>query len=172
MRVLCILCLIHLGINLHAISQPKATCILKEARSLIGIRETPGKNNRGPEVDRIVVIASGTTKWLGTAWCGWFTTYCHKQCKQKSAGGLAASWFVKNNLVQSGGIQPGDVFSVWNRYMNRIGHVGIIEQVLPSGNFIVTIEGNTNGSGSRDGGGVCRLTRPVKQAFNFARWWH
>jgi hypothetical protein len=169
MRLLCLLCLIHLGINFNAVSNG-ATCILNQARPLIGTRETPGRNNRGPEVDRIVRYAAGTDRWLGTAWCGWFATYCHKQCKQPAAGGMAAAWFTKVRLVKREDVRPGDVFSVWNKYIKRIGHVGIVEQVLPSGKFVVTIEGNTNGSGSRDGGGVCRLTRPIKQIYNFARW--
>jgi hypothetical protein len=83
---------------------------------------------------------------------------------------MAAAWFTKVRLVKREDVRPGDVFSVWNKYIKRIGHVGIVEQVLPSGKFVVTIEGNTNGSGSRDGGGVCRLTRPIKQIYNFARW--
>jgi hypothetical protein len=83
---------------------------------------------------------------------------------------MAASWFVKPRLVNRGWV-AGDVFSVWNKYMKRIGHVGMVEQVLPSGSFIVTIEGNTNAVGSREGSGVCRLTRPIKQVYNFARWW-
>jgi hypothetical protein len=83
---------------------------------------------------------------------------------------MAAAWFTRARLIASDRSRPGDVFSVWNKYIKRIGHVGIVEQVLPSGKFIVTIEGNTNGRGSRDGGGVCRLTRPIKQIHSFARW--
>lgn len=169
MRLLCLLCLIHLGINFHALSNG-ADCIIQQARALIGIRETPGINNRGPEVDKIVSYAAGTTRWLGTAWCGWFATFCHKKCQQASGGGMASAWFIKGRLIKKEAVRPGDVFSVWNQYIKRIGHVGIVEQMVPSGKFVVTIEGNTNGRGSRDGGGVCRLTRPIKQIYNFARW--
>lgn len=80
------------------------------------------------------------------------------------------SWFVPSRLIKSGWV-PGDVFSIWNKCRKRIGHIGMVEQVLPSGNFIVTIEGNTNGAGSREGSGVFRLTRPRKQIYSFARWW-
>lgn len=167
MRVLCILCLIHLGTYFHALSQSRADCILREARKLIGIKETPGRNNRGPEVDRLVIRAGGKP---GQAWCGWTARAVHLDCHCPAGGGMAASWFIGSRLITS--YQPADVFSVWNKYMKRIGHIGIVEQVLPGGKFIVTIEGNTNGFGSREGSGVCRLTRPVKQVFNFARWWH
>ena len=167
MRVLCILCLIHLGIDLHVVGQPKAHCIVAESRKLIGIKEAPGQNNRGPEIDHIVKKAGGKP---GQPWCGWTARFVHLKCECKAGGGMAMSWFVPSRLVSS--IVPGDVFSVWNKYLNRIGHIGMVEQVLPGGKFIVTIEGNTNGFGSREGSGVCRLTRPVKQVFNYARWWH
>jgi hypothetical protein len=166
MRVLCILCLIHLGINFHAVAQ-KNQCLVNEGRKLLGIKETPGRNNRGPEVDRIVLAAGGKP---GQAWCGWAQRYIHLKCACTAGGGMAASWFIRPHLLKTGWM-AGDVFSVWNKYMNRIGHIGMVEQVLPGGKFIVTIEGNTNGFGSREGSGVCRLTRPVKQVFNYARWW-
>ena len=53
---------------------------------------------------------------------------------------------------------PGAVvFFQWPR-MGRIAHVGIVESVRPDGS-IVTIEGNTNGGGSRTGGAVMRHVR-------------
>jgi hypothetical protein len=167
MRVLLFLWIINLGIDLDAVGQSKAHCILIEARKLIGIKEAPGQNNRGPEVDKLILRAGGKP---GQAWCGWTARAVHMDCGCPAGGGMAMSWFVPSRLVYK--IVPGDVFSVWNKYLNRIGHIGIVEQVLPGEKFIVTIEGNTNGFGSREGSGVCRLTRPVKQVYNYARWWH
>jgi hypothetical protein len=138
-----------------------------EARKLIGIQETPGRNNRGPEVDKIVLAAGGRP---GQPWCGWTQRFIHLKCKCQAGGGMAMSWFISSRLVRSGWT-TGDVFSVWNPYMKRIGHVGLVEQVLPGGKFIVTIEGNTGASGSRDGSGVWRLTRSTKQVYNYGRWW-
>jgi hypothetical protein len=118
-------------------------------------------------VDALVKAVGGK---IGTPWCGWTAKYVHQKCKCPSGGGMALSWFIASKIIKNEWV-PGDVFSIWNKYMGRIGHIGMVEQVLPSGNFIVSIEGNTNGSGSRDGGGVYRLTRPVKQIYSFARWW-
>jgi hypothetical protein len=166
MRIFCILCLVYLGFDFNALGQ-KSQCLVSEGRKILGIKETHGRNNRGPEVDRIVLAAGGKP---GQPWCGWTQRYVHLKCACSAGGGMALSWFVPNRLIKTG-LVPGDVFSVWNKYMKRIGHVGLVEQVLPSGSFIVTIEGNTNGMGSREGSGVCRLTRPIKQVYNFARWW-
>lgn len=164
MRLLFLLCLVYLGIDFYAVGHP--ACLIAEARKILGVKESPGLNNRGPEVDRIVLAAGGIR---GQPWCGWTQRFLHLRCRCRAGGGMAASWFIKPRLVAN--FAPGDVFSVWNRYMARIGHVGLVEQVLPSGHFIVTIEGNTNATGSREGSGVCRLTRPRKQMYNFARWW-
>jgi hypothetical protein len=38
-----------------------------------------------------------------------------------------------------------------------VGHTGLVEKV--SGDFAITIEGNTNNGGSRDGDGVYRRRR-------------
>jgi hypothetical protein len=165
MRVLWILCLVYLGVDFDALAcSPQ--CLVAEARKLIGLRESTGQNNRGPELDLLVRSVGGKP---GQPWCGWAQRRIHLNCHCAAGGGMASSWFIKSRLVPGGSV--GSVFSIWNRYMNRIGHVGIVEEVLPSGKFVVTIEGNTNGLGSREGSGVCRLTRPVKQVYSFARWW-
>lgn len=142
------------------------TCILSVARSKLGVRET--SNNRGPEVDKIIIAGGGKP---GQAWCGWFARFCHMVgCKIKPVGGgMAMSWFVKDNIVKDPDVRPGDVFSVWNKYMKRIGHVGMVEMVKDD--KVITIEGNTNGFGQREGSGVCRLTRSKKSIYSFARWW-
>ena len=41
--------------------------------------------------------------------------------------------------------------------MGRVAHVGLVEK--SEGDWLVTIEGNTNGGGSRDGDGVYRRRR-------------
>lgn len=166
MRILLFLCLVCLGVNFDALAQ-KDQCLISKARTYIGVRETPGRNNRGPVVDQFVLSVRGK---LGQPWCGYFMMYVHQFCSCKMAGGMAMSWFVKQRLVFQP-LYPGDLFSIWNPYLRRIGHVGLIQQILPGCRYIVTIEGNTNGTGGREGSGVCVLTRPVKQIYNFSRWW-
>jgi len=166
MRIFWFLYIVCLGIDFNALGQ-KNKCLITEGQKILGIKESPGQNNRSPDVDKIVLAAGGRP---GQPWCGWTARYLHLKCGCPAGGGMAMSWFVSNRLIHTQFV-PGDVFSIWNRYIKRIGHVGLVEQVLPSGSFIVTIEGNTNAVGSREGSGVCRLTRPIKQIHNFARWW-
>jgi len=54
-------------------------------------------------------------------------------------------------------LKPADVFGIWFNSMGRVAHVGLVEK--NEGDWIVTIEGNTNGGGSRDGDGVYRRRR-------------
>lgn len=53
--------------------------------------------------------------------------------------------------------QPGDIGYLWFPTKNRYAHVYIVEKV--DGDYVVTLEGNTNTAGSRTGGGVFRLRR-------------
>jgi hypothetical protein len=52
---------------------------------------------------------------------------------------------------------PASTFGIYFSSLKRVGHTGLIEKV--SGDFAVTIEGNTNDGGSRDGDGVYRRRR-------------
>ena len=51
--------------------------------------------------------------------------------------------------------QPGDI--LFFNFIGRTSHVGIVE--ANRGDGLITLEGNTNGSGSRDGGAVIRHFR-------------
>ena len=94
--------------------------------------------------------------------------------------------------------QIGDLFGIWYANLGRIAHVGFID--APSGasrklevgsentsnlkrptsnlseaptsnlNILVTVEGNTNDNGSREGIGVFRKYRPLKSIKYIARW--
>jgi hypothetical protein len=166
MHLFCLLWFGFTGLNFDAVKSKD--CLLDEARKLIGIKEVGG-NNRGPEVDKIIISSGGKP---GQAWCAYTQVFIHKKCRLSHANGMALSWFIKPRIIHKNQYTQGDVFSVYNSGLRRIGHVGLIEQVLPSGKFIVTIEGNTSGGGSREGDGVYRLTRSTKNVYSFARWWN
>lgn len=166
MHLLCLLWLGFTGLDLDAVKSKD--CLIEEARKLIGIREVGGAN-LGPDVERIIVSSGGRP---GQPWCAYTQVFIHRKCGRSYAGGMAASWFIKPRIINKNQIIKGDVFSVYNSALRRIGHIGIIEQILPSGKFIITIEGNTSGGGSREGDGVYRLTRPTKNLYSFARWWN
>jgi hypothetical protein len=144
-------------------------CIVNTAAKYLHVRETT--NNRGPEVDIIIKKAGGRP---GQPWCGWFATFVHMLCgveKTKTGGGLAMSWFDRKHLISPSMVVPGDVASVFNKYMGRIGHILIIREWNINSQFFLSLEGNTNAKGSREGSGVRSLQRSKKDCYNFARWW-
>lgn len=62
----------------------------------------------------------------------------------------------------------GDVFAIYFPDKKRIAHAGFIDQWL--GDWLITVEGNTNDPGAREGDGVYRKRRPVKSIYQVARY--
>lgn len=132
---------------------------LRVAQSQIGVRET--SRNGGPEVDAYL---SSVGLGPGYPWCAAFVHWCF------AAG--AASLGVRNDCPQTAGAlkmwasanpgeiaddpEPGDVFVI--DHGHGLGHVGFVEAVNADGS-LATVEGNTNGGGSREGDGVYRRSR-------------
>lgn len=54
-------------------------------------------------------------------------------------------------------------FVVW------VAHVGFID-AWPDGDYVITVEGNTNMAGSREGDGVYRKRRPKQSIYQVSRW--
>lgn len=62
----------------------------------------------------------------------------------------------------------GDIFGLYFPEKKRIAHVGFID--FWDGNWLITVEGNTNDSGSREGHGVYKKRRMVKSIYKVARY--
>jgi hypothetical protein len=144
--------------------------LIRTYRKHIGVRELTG-NNDGKEVE-MFLRSTGLGK--GYAWCAAFVTYCHIENSlaiPKNAPAWSPSWFPKQRLIDPENSLPGDVFGIYYVNMKRIGHVGFIDEVWKnnSGN-VITVEGNTNGDGSREGDGVYRKRRSKKQIKSVSRW--
>ncbi|PXX45308.1 CHAP domain-containing protein [Undibacterium pigrum] len=136
--------------------------------------EQPRNSNKGPEVDEYLRTAG---KPSGLAWCVAFIYYCFNTAAtalQRSnpmvkTAGVLDHW---NRCVKEKGarritsaqaiadpslIQPGMIFVM--DHGGGLGHSGMIESV--AGGIIFTIEGNTDASKTREGGGVYRLSRKI-----------
>lgn len=61
-----------------------------------------------------------------------------------------------------------DIFALYFPEKKRIAHAGFIDQW--DGNWLISVEGNTNASGSNEGDGVYRKRRPVKSVYKVARY--
>ena len=64
--------------------------------------------------------------------------------------------------------RAGDVFGIYFPEKKRIAHVGFIDQW--DENWLITVEGNTNSSGDREGDGVYRKRRPIRSIYRVARY--
>ena len=160
-------------VSRRSIDSPLLKKVLAVAASQIGVMEKPPGSNRGPEVDDYV-STTGLDPRGGFAWCACFVYWCFVQAASsvgvanpcvKTAGVLdhwakAAAVPSARRILpaeasdQPSLIVPGTLFLL--RTSATEGHMGIIEQVR--GNQLVTIEGNTNDTGSRNGIGVFRRT--------------
>lgn len=138
--------------------------------SQVGIRERTNQND-GKEVE--MYLASAALK-KGNPWCAAFVTWTYKQSGVKAIrSGYSPAWFPKEKVIwQTGkGQSPNraDVFGLWFANKGRVAHVGFID-AWDEGNYAITVEGNTNEGGSRDGDGVYRKRRLKKQIYKVSRW--
>jgi hypothetical protein len=149
-----------------------ASGLLKQAlaiaRTQVGITENPVGSNSGPEVNSYLKSV-GLGK--GFAWCAAFVYWCFNEAADKQGcenpliktAGVLDHWrkamdreiavvrhvAAKNNPVL---VKPGMIFIM--DYGSGNGHTGFVEKIEEG--RLVTIEGNTNDGGSREGIGVFR----------------
>jgi hypothetical protein len=139
------------------------------------VREVPVNSNRGPQVDAYLTRAGAKP---GESWCCAFVYWCFDEASRamgranpmpRTAGCLdhwerasahgtkciPAADAVENPAL----VQAGLVFIM--DHGNGLGHTGLVEKV--AGGLLTTIEGNTDGSKTREGGGVYRLTRRINE---------
>lgn len=138
--------------------------IVATAESQLHVRELTGEND-GPDVARYLKV-TGLDE--GYPWCAAFVSWVFVE-----AGGTAprsarvVDWF-KANIVykrewRKATIQPekGMVVGLYYAHLGRYGHIGIVTENSPGQlRNVITIEGNTNAAGSREGQGVYRKIRP------------
>ena len=135
---------------------------LRVARGTIGWREEPG--NSGPLVDKI--LASVGLEGSGAPWCAAWVVFIGDEAFGKEKNPYPRSaWspdFVKAadwNRGRGKEPSPADAFGIYFQSLGRVAHTGLVEKI--EGKMAVTIEGNTNDDGSRDGNGVYRKRRPL-----------
>lgn len=144
---------------------------LEIAISQIGTREKPLGSNRGPQIDKYLKTTGLNPAGGSYPWCAAFVYWCYDQAAKAlgrsnplvKTAGVLAHW----NQAGTKGIKrisrtaamnnpslikPGMIFIM--QYGATTGHTGMVERV--SGGKLVTIEGNTNDGGSREGIGVFR----------------
>ena len=153
-----------------------AAAALAVAISQIGVQEQPEGSNRGPKVDEYQ-RAAGLTLPAGSGagyfWCMAFVFWCFKEAAApnapvfpKTAGCLDAWNKVKAKspgkvitraaaMANPALVKPGMVFIL--DYGGGQGHTGFVRKSVSGA--LLTVEGNSNSSGSRNGLGVFELNR-------------
>ena len=130
-----------------------------------GVRET--SRNRGPEVDEYVRAVHLAPEGQH-AWCAAFVAWC---CQSAAArlgvtnplplcAGALRLWQTAPAQFRRTVPEPGAIFVT--AHGRGLGHVGFVV-AWDGGPTCQTIEGNTNGGGSREGDGVYRRTRTLAE---------
>lgn len=148
-------------------------------RSQVGVKEQGGAN-RGEQVEQYLAsVGLGP----GYAWCAAFVSWCLQQVDvEHPKSAWVPSYARKQRLIYQRGKfiyrmpQTGDVFLIWYSRLNRPAHIGFVDQWHSAGHarpgrhsaWVITVEGNTNEDGSREGDGVYRKRRLQRQIWAVA----
>ncbi|MDM0107956.1 peptidoglycan-binding protein [Variovorax sp. J22R24] len=159
---------------------PLAEAAIAFALTQVGVMEDPLGSNRGPEVDRYLK-AVGLNPAAGSfAWCVAFTHFCYQAAAEQlgranphiRTAGVLDHWNKAGSsanavrvtkakaIADPGLVQPGSLFII--DLGQGLGHSGMVIEVADG--RLVTVEGNTNDNGSRNGIGVFkRNARKIAQ---------
>lgn len=134
--------------------------------SQVGVSELTGRND-GVMVE--TYLASADLR-RGDPWCAAFVNWCFE--KNGVAGpdrlaGYSPSWFPKDRHSNDPPLRA-DVFGIYYASKGRIAHVGFIDRWCNS--YALTVEGNSNDSGSRDGTAVVKKRRLTRQLYATSNW--
>jgi len=140
--------------------------------SQIGVREATGHND-GVMVETYLRYCSLAK---GNPWCASFVCWTFGQAQVSNPrSGYCPDLFRPAHVIYKRTIhttqktpQPGDVWGLYFPEKGRIAHVGFVSQW--GDKYIITVEGNTNEAGSREGDGVYRKRRPRSSIYMVAKY--
>ncbi|WP_242696003.1 peptidoglycan-binding protein [Desertivirga brevis] len=137
----------------------------------IGVKEKSGKND-GVRVEEYLAYA-GLKR--GSPWCASFVCWAlGKAGIPNPRSGYSPSLFPKSKQIWIRGspfpkkLLIGDVFGLYFPEKGRIAHVGFVDRI--QSNMLISVEGNTNEAGSREGDGVFRKRRLLSSIYCISRW--
>ncbi|HEX8607623.1 MAG TPA: peptidoglycan-binding protein [Pedobacter sp.] len=145
----------------HIIPRPER--LIPIALAELWVREERNKNE-GKRVEEYLAVV-GLRK--GEPYCAAFVSWVFQQAGYPSPRtGWSPALFPHPRLVKAAA--PGNVFGIYFPAMKRIAHCGLV--VSSRSDWITTVEGNTDASGGREGGGVYQRLRHKKSIRVFADW--
>lgn len=150
-----------------------ATKAVDVARGQIGVTEDPLGSNRGPRVDQYLRLVGLDPTAGSFPWCAAFVYFCFNEAAKSElrsnpvvkTAGVLEHWnrAEKNGATRIKGadavtrpelVRRGQIFVM--DFGGGAGHTGLIADVRAG--KLITIEGNTNTGGSREGIGVFERT--------------
>ena len=166
---------------------------LKYAKDALdaGVKET--KENWGPQIEKYLKAAGLD---VPAPWCAAFVNYCAEQaaqvlhipstleevineayCPSYAAWAEKKGYLVKpkfNSTTKKweipSNVVPGALFLVWSGSRGRYAHIGFVESVDFENARFISIEGNSNNTGSREGFMVASNNRMVTKDIAFIVW--
>lgn len=151
-----------LGAREHQLSGARQQ-LLAIAGKEIGVREKTGHNDGA----RVVEYLTSVKLKQGDPWCAAYVSWVYAKAGFSGPrSGWSPALFPASRLTKI--ILPADILGVYFESYKRIAHVGLVERL--DGDYCVSLEGNTNPGGSRDGEGVYRRRRLLKTLHHFADW--
>jgi hypothetical protein len=146
---------------------------LSVAVSQLGNAEEPKGSNWGKHIQKYLASVGIN---FAAPWCMAFVYYCVNEAAKEmgvqnpliKTGGVMAQWNKIPPQFKVGGTpRKGDIFIM--DFGKGLGHTGFVTSVIAD--RILTIEGNSNDEGSREGYEVCRKPggRPIAKIKGFIR---
>ena len=137
--------------------------LVKIAQGELGLREETGRND-GKRIREFLTVV-GLKK--PEPWCAAFISWVFAEAGfERPRSGWSPDLFPVSRLASSA--LPGNVIGIYFPEKKRIAHVGLIEK--EDGDWLVSLEGNTNLTGSREGDGVYRKRRHRKSIYKISDW--
>ncbi len=137
--------------------------LVKIAQGELGLREKTGRND-GKRIGEFLTVAGLRRP---EPWCAAFVSWVFAEAGfEKPRSGWSPDLFPVSRLARSA--LPGNVIGIYFPEKKRIAHVGLIEK--EDGDWLISLEGNTNITGSREGDGVYRKRRHRKSIYKISDW--
>ena len=137
--------------------------ILQIASSQLGVREATGKNDGAA----VAAYLNATGLKVGYPWCAAYVSWVFKTAgytQPRTAWSPALFPKARQSLEPL----PANLFGIYYANLKRIAHVGFVVKIDKS--WIISIEGNTNMDGSREGNGVYQKRRHMRTVCAYADW--
>lgn len=169
-----IVCTFFLFITISVSAQCDISEALKDQFELeLGVREATG-NNDGVRVEEYL---KSTGLGKGYPWCAAFVYWNFVKLGYVvdiEYPAWTPSYFPEERVIYTRGVgfkcppMPGDIIGIYFKSKGRIAHVGFIYEITDK--YYITIEGNTNEAGSREGDGVLKKYRLKSTIYQISRF--